>query len=111
MNSAATPAQDTAAPITFLDVHMGFDEGEILGGISFQVRPRETLVLLGETGTGKTLTPKPAAALLLPLSGTVNVLGKEVSEMPARGLLKFLKQIGFVFHVCALFYCLSLGAL
>jgi hypothetical protein len=34
MNSAATPAQDTAAPITFLDVHMGFDEGDVLGGIS-----------------------------------------------------------------------------
>lgn len=107
MNSAATPAQDTAAPITFLDVHIGFDEGEILGGISFQVRPRETLVLLGETGTGKTLTLKLAAGLLLPLSGTINVLGKEVSEMPERELLKFRRQIGFVFQEGALFDSLT----
>src|SRR5713226_4419162 len=103
MNSAATPAQDTAAPITFLDVHMGFDESEILRGISFQVLPRETRVLLGETGTGKTLALKLAAGLLQPLSGTVNVLGKEVSEMPERELLEFRRQIGFVFQEGALF--------
>jgi phospholipid/cholesterol/gamma-HCH transport system ATP-binding protein len=103
MNSAATRGQDTAAPITFLDVHVGFGEGEILRGISLQVLPRETLVLLGETGTGKTLTLKLAAGLLLPLSGTINVLGKEVSEMREQELLKFRRQIGFVFQEGALF--------
>ena len=109
MNSAATPAQDAAAPITFLDVHMGFDEGEVLCGISFQVLPRETLVLLGETGTGKTLTLKLAAGLLQPLSGSINVLGKEVSEMPERELLKFRRQIGFVFQEGALFDSLTVA--
>lgn len=103
MNTAATPAQDSHVPITFLDVHMGFDEGELLRGISFQVLPRETLVLLGETGTGKTLTLKLAAGLLQPVSGTVNVLGKEVSEMRERELLEFRRQIGFVFQEGALF--------
>jgi len=82
---------------------MGFDEGEILRGISFQVLPRETLVLLGETGSGKSLTLKLAAGLLQPLSGTVNVLGQEVSEMRERELLKFRRQIGFVFQEGALF--------
>jgi phospholipid/cholesterol/gamma-HCH transport system ATP-binding protein len=109
MNSAATPAQDTAAPITFLDVHMGFDEGDVLRGISFQVLPRETLVLLGETGTGKTLTLKLAAGLLQPLSGSISVLGKEVSEMSERELLKFRRQIGFVFQEGALFDSLTVA--
>jgi phospholipid/cholesterol/gamma-HCH transport system ATP-binding protein len=109
MNSAATPAQDTAAPITFLDVHMGFDEGNVLRGISFQVQPRETLVLLGETGTGKTLTLKLAAGLLQPLSGSISVLGKEVSEMSERELLKFRRQIGFVFQEGALFDSLTVA--
>jgi phospholipid/cholesterol/gamma-HCH transport system ATP-binding protein len=103
MNDAATPAPDSAAPITFVDVRMGFDEEEILRGVSFQVLARETLVLLGETGTGKTLALKLAAGLLQPLSGTVNVLGKEVSEMRERELLKFRRQIGFVFQEGALF--------
>jgi phospholipid/cholesterol/gamma-HCH transport system ATP-binding protein len=109
MNSAATPAQDTAAPITFLDVHMGFDEDDVLRGISFQVLPRETLVLLGETGTGKTLTLKLAAGLLQPLSGSISVLGKEVSEMSERELLKFRRQIGFVFQEGALFDSLTVA--
>jgi phospholipid/cholesterol/gamma-HCH transport system ATP-binding protein len=109
MNSAATPAQDTAAPITFLDVHMGFDEGDVLRGISFQVLQRETLVLLGETGTGKTLTLKLAAGLLQPLSGSISVLGKEVSEMSEGELLKFRRQIGFVFQEGALFDSLTVA--
>jgi phospholipid/cholesterol/gamma-HCH transport system ATP-binding protein len=109
MKSAATPAQDTAAPIIFLDVHMGFDEGDVLGGISFQVLPRETLVLLGETGTGKTLTLKLAAGLLHPLSGSISVLGKEVSEMPEGELLNFRRQIGFVFQEGALFDSLTVA--
>src|SRR6267143_5466564 len=103
MNSAATPGQDAAAPITFLDVHMGFDEGEILGGVSFQVRPRETLVLLGETGTGKTLTLKLAAGLLRPDQGKIEVLGQEVSSMHERELLTYRRQVGFVFQEGALF--------
>src|SRR6202521_943877 len=109
MNSAATPAQDTPTPITFLDVHMGFDEGDVLRGISFQVLPRETLVLLGETGIGKTLTLKLAAGLLQPLSGSISVLGKEVSEMPERELLNFRRQIGFVFQEGALFDSLTVA--
>jgi phospholipid/cholesterol/gamma-HCH transport system ATP-binding protein len=109
MNSAATPAPDAAAPITFLDVHMGFDDGDVLRGISFQVLPRETLVLLGETGTGKTLTLKLAAGLLQPLSGSITVLGKEVSEMPESDLLKFRRQIGFVFQESALFDSLTVA--
>jgi phospholipid/cholesterol/gamma-HCH transport system ATP-binding protein len=103
MLRAAISTPGSAAPITFLDVHLGFDEGEILKGISFQVLPRETLVLLGETGTGKTLTLKLAAGLLQPLNGTVNVLGKDVSEMRERELLEFRRQIGFVFQEGALF--------
>jgi phospholipid/cholesterol/gamma-HCH transport system ATP-binding protein len=103
MISAAISARGSAAPITFLDVHVGFDEGEILKGISFQVLSRETLVLLGETGTGKTLTLKLAAGLLQPLNGTVNVLGKDVSEMREHELLEFRRQIGFVFQEGALF--------
>jgi phospholipid/cholesterol/gamma-HCH transport system ATP-binding protein len=103
MISPAISAPTSAAPITFLDVHLGFDEGEILKGISFQVLSRETLVLLGETGTGKTLTLKLAAGLLQPFNGTINVLGKEISEMREKELLKFRRQIGFVFQEGALF--------
>ena len=52
---------EARSAIAFEDVRIGFDEGQILRGVSFHVREQETVVLLGETGTGKTLTLKMAA--------------------------------------------------
>src|SRR5246127_4631489 len=65
--------------------------------------PRETLVLLGETGTGKTLTLKMAAGLLRPTDGRIEVMGQEVSAMRERELLPYRRQLGFVFQEGALF--------
>jgi phospholipid/cholesterol/gamma-HCH transport system ATP-binding protein len=93
--------------VAFEDVHIGFDEGEILRGVSFRVLAREHLVLLGETGTGKTLTLKLAAGLLRPSRGTVGVLGQQVSSMSEQELLAFRRQIGFVFQEGALFDSLT----
>jgi len=95
--------------ITFEDVWVGFDEGQVLRGVTFQVQERETLILLGETGTGKTLTLKMAAGLLAPDSGSVVVLGNEVSEMEEKELLAFRRKIGFVFQEGALFDSMTVG--
>jgi phospholipid/cholesterol/gamma-HCH transport system ATP-binding protein len=94
---------ETTPAIAFEEVRIGFEEGEILRGVSFLVSERETLVLLGETGTGKTLTLKMAAGLLKPTSGSVGVLGQTVSEMGERQLLAFRRKTGFVFQEGALF--------
>jgi len=95
--------------ITFEDVWVGFDEGQVLRGVTFQVQERETLILLGETGTGKTLTLKMAAGLLTPNSGSVVVLGNEISEMSEEELLPFRRKIGFVFQEGALFDSMSVA--
>src|SRR6266704_3822386 len=91
------------ATISFRDVRVGFEEGDIVRGLSFEVFPKETLVLLGETGTGKTLSLKMAAGLLRPLEGEITVLGKQVSRMKEKELLDFRREIGFVFQEGALF--------
>jgi phospholipid/cholesterol/gamma-HCH transport system ATP-binding protein len=89
--------------IIFKDVRIGFDEGDVLRGISFEVEPGETKVLLGETGSGKTLLMKLAAGLLQPDSGHILVMGHDVSGMPEKELLDFRRRIGFVFQEGALF--------
>jgi phospholipid/cholesterol/gamma-HCH transport system ATP-binding protein len=95
--------------IEFNSVRIGFEEGDILHNVSFHVMPRETLVLLGETGTGKTLSLKLAAGLLKANSGSVRVLGKNLGEMPERDLLRFRREIGFVFQEGALFDSMTVG--
>ncbi len=98
-----SPEDHTTAVVTFTNVKIGFEEGDVLRGVSFEVMPRETLVLLGETGTGKTLTLKLAAGLLRPNQGKIEVLGQEVSSMQEQELLTYRRQVGFVFQEGALF--------
>jgi phospholipid/cholesterol/gamma-HCH transport system ATP-binding protein len=102
------PAAEQVA-IEFRDVHLGFDEGEILRGVTFSAQERETLILLGETGTGKTLLLKLAAGLLRPDSGSVRVLGKDMSGLAETELLEIRRKIGFVFQEGALFDSLTVG--
>jgi len=90
-------------------VRIGFDEREVLSGVSFSVTTGETLALLGETGTGKTVLLKMVAGLLRPDAGRIRVLGNEVTEMPEKGLLAFRRQLGFVFQEGALFDSLSVA--
>jgi phospholipid/cholesterol/gamma-HCH transport system ATP-binding protein len=93
--------------VIFQDVHIGFDEGEVLSGISFEVHPGETKVLFGVSGTGKTLIMKLAAGLLRPDAGTVTVMGHDVGTMPEKELLEFRRHLGFVFQEGALFDSLN----
>src|SRR4051812_879364 len=109
MTSPSFPQMDTAPVVTFDNVRLGFAEGDILRGVSFRVMPRETLVLLGETGTGKTLTLKLACGLLRPSQGVIDVLGQEVSSMSELELLAYRRQVGFVFQEGALFDSLSVA--
>ena len=103
MSTAASFESSESPAIEFQSVRIGFDEGDVLRSLSFSVMPRETLVLLGETGTGKTLSLKLAAGLLKANSGFVRVLGKELGSMQERDLLQFRREVGFVFQEGALF--------
>ena len=97
------------AAIRFSDVWLGYEEGPILKGLSFSVQPCETLILLGETGTGKTLALKLAAGLLAPDEGEVRALGQDLSRKTELELLEFRRQVGFVFQEGALFDSLTVG--
>jgi phospholipid/cholesterol/gamma-HCH transport system ATP-binding protein len=89
--------------VRFEDVRLGFEHGDVLSGLSFSVAQRETKVLIGESGSGKTLTLKLAAGLLRADSGAVRVLGNDLGKMSERTLLEFRRHLGFVFQEGALF--------
>jgi phospholipid/cholesterol/gamma-HCH transport system ATP-binding protein len=93
--------------IVFKDVCVGFDDGNVLNGISFQVSSGETKVLLGESGSGKTLIMKLASGLMRADSGRILVTGQEITGMTENELLDFRRRIGFVFQESALFDSLT----
>jgi phospholipid/cholesterol/gamma-HCH transport system ATP-binding protein len=89
--------------ISFENVRISFDEGEVLRGISFQICAGETKILLGVSGSGKTVVMKLAAGLLRPAAGRISVMGRDIGLMSEKELLDFRRHFGFVFQEGALF--------
>lgn len=95
--------------IRFENVGIGFGENEVLRNITFEVEPGETKIVLGESGSGKTVLLKLAAGLLRPSSGRVVIMGRNLTEMKEVALLDFRRRIGFVFQEGALFDSLDVA--
>jgi phospholipid/cholesterol/gamma-HCH transport system ATP-binding protein len=104
---SATAASEPV--LSLEDVSIGFDKGNVLDGLSFSVAPQETKILIGESGSGKTLILKLAAGLIQPDSGTVQMLDHDLGRMSEKELLAFRRKIGFVFQEGALFDSLSVA--
>jgi phospholipid/cholesterol/gamma-HCH transport system ATP-binding protein len=99
----------TEPVLSLEDVSIGFDKGNVLDGLSFSVAPRETKILIGESGSGKTLILKLSAGLIQPDGGTVQMLGHHLGHMTEKQLLAFRRNIGFVFQEGALFDSLTVA--
>jgi phospholipid/cholesterol/gamma-HCH transport system ATP-binding protein len=89
--------------ITFRDVHKAFGPKQVLRGLDLEVPDGQTTVLLGFSGTGKSVSLKLIAGLLKPDQGTVEVDGVVVKDQDAKGLVSLRAHIGYVFQFAALF--------
>lgn len=89
--------------ISIQDLHKSFGENEVLRGVNLQVHNKENVVVLGRSGTGKSVLIKIVCGLLKPDSGEVNVLGKEVERLKDRELQRLRLEIGFSFQNSALY--------
>lgn len=107
--AASTNGAAGESVVAFDDVRLGFEDHEVLQGLTFRVAQGETKVLVGESGTGKTLAMKLAAGLLKPDAGKIRVLGHDISGMSEHELLAFRTNIGFVFQEGALFDSMSVA--
>ena len=85
------------------DLYKSFGENHVLRGINLDIRQGENLVVLGRSGTGKSVLIKIIAGLLKPDSGSIEVLGKEVDKLPAKELDALRLKIGFSFQHSALY--------
>ena len=89
--------------IDIRDLYKSFGENRVLRGIDLQVYRKENVVVLGRSGTGKSVLIKVISGLLKQDSGTVNVLGRDVVTLNDRQLQELRLQIGFSFQGSALY--------
>ena len=95
--------------IKLVDVYKSFGSKEVLAGFSLEVLEGETMVIIGYSGTGKSVAIKHIVGLLEPDSGEVWVDGQRVDRLDRRDLSDLRAQIGYVFQFAALFDSLTIG--
>jgi phospholipid/cholesterol/gamma-HCH transport system ATP-binding protein len=95
--------------IEFHDLHKGFEGKEVLRGLSLKIRDGETVVIIGYSGTGKSVALKHIVGLLHPDAGDVIVEGQAVSTLERDGLTALREGIGYVFQFAALFDSLTVA--
>ena len=88
--------------ISLENIFLAFDE-PILENISFDAREGETIVVVGESGTGKSTILKLILRLLVPDQGRVSIDGEEITHLTFDDALKVRQKMGMVFQGAALF--------
>ncbi len=95
--------------ISLRNVHKAFGEKKVLQGFSLEVPEGETMVIIGYSGSGKSVAIKHIVGLLEPDKGTVFVDGLEVPRLSRRELYDLRAHIGYVFQFAALFDSMTIG--
>src|SRR5260370_11246352 len=97
----ATPVVEVA------DLHKSFERAEVLRGVSFRLDKGETLVVMGGSGSGKTVLLRHVAGLVRADAGEVCVFGRNNERLSEEELLPIRRRMGYVLQGAALFDSLS----
>jgi phospholipid/cholesterol/gamma-HCH transport system ATP-binding protein len=89
--------------IRFVDVEKSFGPKKVLRGVNLEVVRGETVVVLGGSGSGKSVLLRHAVGLFRPDSGQVFIEGVDISNLPEDELLEPRKTVGMLFQSGALF--------
>lgn len=90
-------------------VRKAFGSNRVLRGFSLEVEDGETLAIVGQSGTGKSVALKHVVGLLRPDEGEVWVDGEKLGDLSQDGLYEIRRKVGYVFQFAALFDSLSIG--
>ncbi len=110
VNTIQPAAATAAAPvISITGLVKSYGKKEILSGISFSVTKGENLVILGKSGSGKSLTIKCIVGLVQPDSGTIKVFDTDIAALSNAQLNALRLRIGFLFQNAALYDSMTVG--
>jgi phospholipid/cholesterol/gamma-HCH transport system ATP-binding protein len=94
---------NTEKVIEIKGMNKSFGNYHVLKNVDLDLYKNENLVVLGKSGTGKSVLIKVIIGLLMPDAGTVNVLGKLVDKISYKELLALRLEVGFSFQNSALY--------
>jgi len=95
--------------IRIVDLHKSFGPKRVLRGVNLEVGDGETMVVIGQSGSGKSVLLKHIIGMLKPDSGQVFVDGVDVAALRPRELQPILRKFGMLFQGAALFDSLTVG--
>lgn len=100
MNTSVNNTEDI---LVIQDLTKSFETTAVLKGLSLTLKKGENLVILGKSGTGKSVLIKCIVRLLNVDSGSINVLGEEITTLKNEELNEVRRKIGFLFQSGALY--------
>lgn len=89
--------------IEIIDVHKSFGENHVLRGFNLKLFPKENLVLVGKSGSGKSVMIKCIVKLNTIDSGQLSVLGRSIPDLEQEELDQIRTEVGFLFQGSALY--------
>lgn len=93
--------------ISLSNVHKSFGSKVVLDGVFLDVQPGESLVVIGGSGTGKSVMIKSILGIITPDEGSIKVDGEEMTTLSRRQYQKRMSKFGMLFQGGALFDSLS----
>jgi phospholipid/cholesterol/gamma-HCH transport system ATP-binding protein len=105
----ATPRKSDGAAVRLDRVSKAFGDRQVLQDVTFEVPEGAGFVILGRSGTGKSVTLRHIIGLVRPDSGRVFVEGDEISALDGPELSRVRRKVGFLFQNAALFDSISVG--
>jgi phospholipid/cholesterol/gamma-HCH transport system ATP-binding protein len=109
MSREETATASTSPAVRLDGVSKSFGTRTVLDGVSFSVAPGTGFIILGRSGTGKSVTLRHIVRLILPDRGRVFVEDDEISALDGAELARVRRKIGFLFQNAALFDSITVG--
>lgn len=107
MKAQDTPDTDSGPVIEIKDLHKAFGAEKVLNGVDLKLFPEENLVVLGKSGSGKSVLIKLIVGLLVADRGSIRVFDTEMTDIKDKELALMRQKIGFLFQSGALYDSMS----
>ena len=95
--------------IEIVNLHKQFNGNKVLRGINLTISEGETTVIIGKSGSGKSVLLKHIVGLLFPNEGYVKVAGEIIDKTNMKKLYKIRRKFGYLFQGAALFDSMTVG--